>query len=175
MELSEGEEARQELAPEAARSDLEAKTREAEEWKDKYLRAHADFENVKRRLRRDQDEAIRYANENVIRELLAVLDNLERAMGHTKESREVKPLLEGIELTVKQFREILERFGVTQILSVGEAFDPAVHQAMVQVESAEHPADTVIEEFQKGYRINERILRPSMVSVAVPPREDPKG
>ena len=149
------------------RAELEARTREALEWKDKYLRASADFENAKRRLKKDQDEAIRYANESIIRELLVVLDNLERAIAHAKDSRDVKPFLEGVELTCKQFGEILERFGVTPIVGVGTVFNPAVHQAMVQVEAGDHPENMVVEEFQRGYRLNDRVLRPAMVSVAV--------
>ncbi len=173
QDISEHEAGRAELSEtDGLRSELDARAREAQEWKEKYLRAAAEFENAKRRLKKDRDEAIRFANDNLIRELLGVLDNLERAVAHTKESVEVRPLLEGVELTVKQFGEILERFGVTPIPSVGTPFDPAVHEAMTRVESAEHPPDTVVEEFQRGYRINDRVLRPSMVSVAIAAREN---
>lgn len=173
QDISEHEAGRAELSEtDGLRSELDARAREAQEWKEKYLRAAAEFENAKRRLKKDRDEAIRFANDNLIRELLGVLDNLERAVAHTKESDQARPLLEGVELTVKQFGEILERFGVTPIPSVGTPFDPAVHEAMTRVESAEHPPDTVVEEFQRGYRINDRVLRPSMVSVAIAAREN---
>lgn len=148
---------------------IKAKEKELGDLHDKYLRLYAEFENYKKRIIKDQTEFLKYASENIIKELLPVIDNLERAIRHSREStggEDTKKLIEGVELTLKQFIGVLNKFGVTEVTSVGEFFDPAKHQAVSQVESEDLDDNLIVKEFQKGYFYNNRILRPAMVSVA---------
>lgn len=148
---------------------IKTKVKELGDLQDKYLRLYAEFDNYKKRVLKDQTEFLKYANENIIKELLPVIDNLERAIKHSKESaggEDVKKLIEGVELTLKQFTRLLNKFGVTELPSVGEFFDPTKHQAVSQVESEDLDDNMIIKEFQKGYFYNNRVLRPAMVSVA---------
>ncbi len=133
---------------------------------DKYLRLAAEFENYKRRAQRDQSDSIRFGNESLLKNLLPIIDNLERALQCAKDAGTSGPLLEGVELTHKQFLETVGKVGVRQLCTTGNSFDPAIHQAVTQVESEGVDPNTVIEEFQKGYLLHDRILRPAMVSVA---------
>jgi len=133
---------------------------------DKYLRLAAEFENYKRLAQRDQSDSIRFANESLLKNLLPIIDNLERAIHFAKEAGTSGPLLEGVELTHKQFLETISKVGVRQLCTTGNSFDPAIHQAVTQVESGSVAPNTVVEEFQKGYWLHDRILRPAMVSVA---------
>jgi molecular chaperone GrpE len=135
-------------------------------YQDKYMRLAAEFENYKRRAQRDQSEAIRYANESLLKKLLSTLDNLERAIQCGKDAGATGALLEGVELTQKQFLETVEKLGVRQVSSTGSLFDPNMHQAVAQVKSETAEPNTVVEEFQKGYFLHDRILRPAMVTVA---------
>jgi len=133
---------------------------------DKYLRLAAEFENYKRRAQRDQSDSIRFGNESLLKNLLPIIDNLERAIQCAKDAGTDGPLLEGVELTHKQFLETVGKVGVRQLCTIGKPFDPAIHQAVTQVESESMEPNTVVEEFQKGYLLHDRILRPAMVSVA---------
>jgi molecular chaperone GrpE len=151
---------------------LAAKSDEVKNLNDKYLRLAAEFENYKRLAQRDQREQVKFANENVLRELLPVVDNLHRAVTFSKSPSGSNKLVEGVELTLKQFIESLSKFGVKQITSVGELFDPARHQAVASVESKDKPEHTVVEEHQSGYLLHDRILRPAMVTVAAAAREE---
>ena len=135
-------------------------------FQDKYLRLAAEFENYKRRAQRDQSDSIRFGNESLLKNLLPIIDNLERAIRCAKEAGTNGPLLEGVELTHKQFLETVGKIGVRQICSEGSSFDPTIHQAVTQVECDGVEPNTVVEEFQKGYFLHDRILRPAMVSVA---------
>ncbi len=135
-------------------------------FQDKYLRLAAEFENYKRRAQRDQSDSIRFGNESLLKNLLPIIDNLERAIQCAKDAGTSGPLLEGVELTHKQFLETVGKVGVRQVSTTGNSFDPAIHQAVTQVESETVEPNTVIEEFQKGYLLHDRILRPAMVSVA---------
>jgi molecular chaperone GrpE len=118
-------------------------------------------------------EQLRYANEKLLRELLPVMDNLERALSHVKDSSERSPWIEGVELTYRQFLDVLKKFGVMPIASVGESFDPSRHQAVTYLDTNEHPENHVAVELQKGYLYHERVLRPSMVAVARKPSHSP--
>ena len=133
---------------------------------DKYLRLAAEFENYKRRAQRDQSETIRFANEKLLKDLLPTIDNLERALHCSQEKSDTEGLLQGVELTYKQFLDTLEKVGVKQVTSAGEPFDPAKHQAVGQVESSTVAENFVVDEYQKGYFLQDRILRPAMVTVA---------
>ena len=135
-------------------------------YQDKYIRLAAEFENYKRRAQRDQSDAIRYANESLLKSLLSTIDNLERAIQSGKDAGTSGPLLDGVELTHKQLIETVEKLGVRQVSSTGVNFDPNIHQAVAHVESETVEPNTVVEEFQKGYFLHDRILRPAMVTVA---------
>jgi len=151
---------------EKLRKDFVAKELEAKKNYDLYLRQVAELENFKKRVAREKEEAIRYGNEALVKDLLPVLDNLERAVEHAELGGNGKPLLAGIELVLKGFLEVLEKHGVTQISAKGEPFNPQKHEAFAQVESTDHEPNTVVEELHKGYFMADRLLRPSLVSVA---------
>jgi molecular chaperone GrpE len=146
---------------------LAAVTADLEAARDKYLRLAAEFENYKRRGQREQGEAIRFANEGLLKEMLPIVDNLERAIRSTKASPTLDGVAQGVDLTLKQFLETLARFGVRPITSVGEPFDPARHQAVSRT-AGDAPENSVVEEYQRGYLLHDRVLRPAMVSVSVP-------
>ncbi|MBI3595816.1 MAG: nucleotide exchange factor GrpE [Nitrospirae bacterium] len=152
---------------------LEQKNNELKVAQEKQLRVFAEMENYKKRADRDQLEQLRYASEKLLKEFLPVLDNLERALSHVKDSSDRSPWIEGVELTYRQFLDVLKKFGVTPIASVGESFDPSRHQAVTYLDTNEHPENHVAEELQKGYLYHERVLRPSMVAVARKPSHSP--
>jgi molecular chaperone GrpE len=153
--------------PTVLQSELTAKNEELQNLNDKHLRLAAEFENYKRRAQRDQSDTVRYANEKLLKDLLPTVDNLERAIQCSREQANSEGLLEGVELTYKQFLDTLEKLGVKQVAkSIGEPFDPAKHQAVGQVESSTVAENCVVDEYQKGYFLQDRILRPAMVTVA---------
>jgi molecular chaperone GrpE len=145
---------------------LEAKELEAKHNYDRWLRQTAELDNFKKRTARERDEAIRLANEALIKDLLPVVDNLERAVAHASGGGNGKPLVEGVEMVLRQFLDVLTKHGAVQMLAVGQPFDPAKHEAMTQVESDDHEPNSVVEEHQKGYLFRDRLLRPALVSVA---------
>jgi molecular chaperone GrpE len=150
---------------------LAAKEAEALANWDKFLRERADLENYRKRVQKEKEEILKYGNESLIMEILPVIDNMERALAHANEEPHVA-VIEGIRLTHAMLLSALKKFGVVPIETTpGCPFDPAFHQAMHQVESSELAANTVVEEMQKGYLINDRLLRAAMVSVAVPPQK----
>ena len=150
---------------------LSVKTDECKALNDKYLRQAAEFENYKRLAQRDQREQIKFGNEQLLRELLPVIDNLERAIKAARDSDKGgnSALVQGVDLTLKQLSGSLAKFGVQAIETIGQAFDPTTHQAVAHVPSDNVPSNYVVEEFQKGYRLHERMLRAAMVSVSSGP------
>lgn len=137
---------------------------------DLYLRERAELENFRKRMQREKEDLVRFANENLLREILTVVDNLERAIDHARKNQEtVQGLLEGVEMTLSQCQKLLDKFGITPVIAVGEPFDPTWHEAMGQLESTEHPANTVLQEMQKGYMLNDRLLRPALVLISKAP------
>jgi len=140
--------------------------------KDKYLRLAAEFDNYKRLSLREQRDSARFANEGLLKEMLPILDNLERAVRSSKDKHRRDGLIQGVELTLKQFMETLAKFGVRPIASVGQAFDPSRHEAVARVESNTVPAGSVVDEFQRGYYLHDRILRPAMVTVSAAEQAD---
>lgn len=148
------------------REALDKKETEYKDLHDKYLRALAETENFRKRVTREQVESIKYANEKILCDLLSVVDNIERAILHSKEKKDFDALTDGLELTVKEFNTVLEKYGVKCVESIGQLFDPARHHAVATVESNAHQDNIIVEEFRKGYILNDRILRPSLVSVA---------
>jgi molecular chaperone GrpE len=156
--------------------ELEQKTKEAEEANDKYRRIYADFENYRKRMQRDQAEFRRYANEQMAMELLTVIDHLGLALKHANEGGSSGDALQqGVEMVYKQFRDVLEKFGITPFKAEGETFDPAMHEAMMQVETSEVPENKVVQVFQDGYRYHEKILRHAKVGVSKNPSSKPES
>lgn len=134
-------------------------------------RLQADFDNYKKRQEKKQKEFIEFANEGLINNLLSVMDNLERALDSTQNNKNVKAIIEGVNNTLKEFHNILNKEGVKPMQSIGHRFDPYKHEAVMKIETDKYQEDTVVEEFQKGYYIKSKILRPAMVKVAVSTKE----
>ena len=148
-------------------AELETVKLEAKENYDRFLRVTAEFENYKKRSTREMDDFRKYANQSLIKEMLAVVDNLERALNSSNGNSSIdKCMADGVDLTLKEILKVFEKFNVKSIESVGQPFDPNFHQAMMQEETDNYPEKTVINELQKGYMIHDRLLRPSMVVVA---------
>jgi molecular chaperone GrpE len=151
------------------REALEAKTLLAEEHRDRYLRAAAEFDNARKRAARERDEYTRYANESLLRELLPVLDNFERALQSARNETTAAAVTAGVELIQRELLRVLEKFGVTSFTSVGQPFDPERHEAIARVPAQGQPEGTVVDETARGYLLNGRVLRPAMVTVASSP------
>ena len=145
---------------------LAEKTEKFKELNDKYLRLAAEFDNFKRLAQRDQRDLIRFGNEQLLKELLPVVDNLERAIKASRAGGSSDVLIQGVDLTLKQLVEALTRFHVIPVETVGRPFDPATHQAVTSVASQKVPELHIVDEFQRGYRLHDRILRAAMVSVS---------
>lgn len=149
---------------------------DADQWKEKYIRLLADFDNYRKRMGREQEDSRKFANESLLKSFLPILDNLERALFHFEKvdspSPEVKALVEGVKLTEKQFLELLEKNHVTRIPAKGELFDPNVHEAMGFSPSVDHKEGTIVDVYQQGYLLQGRLLRPSLVTVAQKKEED---
>lgn len=145
------------------------------EMKDQWVRAVAETENIRKRGQREKEEASRYAPSNLARDIVGVSDNLRRALDacakedHEQLTSNVKSLITGVELIVKEFDTILERHHIKRLQPLHEKFDPNHHQAMFEIESADHPAGTVLNIMQDGYLLHDRLLRPAMVGVSKVP------
>jgi molecular chaperone GrpE len=137
---------------------------------DRYLRLGAEFENFKKRSERERLTSIRFANENLLVELLPVLDHLEHAIAaatnHESESAAASNVVTGVQMVLKQFKDILAKSGLKEFTSAGTPFNPNLHEALAERESSEHDDGVVIEEFQKGYMLNDRLVRPARVVVS---------
>ena len=157
--------------PEVA--ELKARIKEletsAEEANNRLLRLAADFDNYKKRARQDQMDTINYASATVVERLLPVLDDFQRALDDHAPAGVDEGWLKGLRLTYQKLQEILSAQGVEPIEAVGNAFDPKLHEAVGSEESSEHPEDTVVLELRRGYRLRDRVIRPSLVKVARPP------
>ncbi len=149
---------------------LEEKTLEAQENYERMLRLAAELDNFKKRQEKERAELVQYANESLLKELLPVVDNLERALEHGREQEAPAALVEGVEIVLKGFLQALGKCGVSPIKSLGEKFDPTYHNAVMQQEDPEVEDQTVIQELQKGYWMHNRLLRPAMVVVARNPQ-----
>ena len=157
---------RKEDATEELKANLEGKEKEIEELKERLLYQQADFENFKKLKAKEKQEVLRFGNETLIKELLPVIDNLERAIEHAGKTDEAKAIVEGVALTLNGFLKVLEKFDVSRVEAKGMKFDPNLHEAVYQEVSDQVEPGTVIGEFQKGYLMDGRLPRPSMVSVA---------
>lgn len=156
--------------------------REIEALQDRYLRLAAEFDNYRKRTVRERTDLIRTAHEGLLLELLPVLDNLERALAAARSSAASsqggEALIEGVDITLRLFKGMLEKQGVKEIETVGREFDPTVHHAVEQVRTADHPENTVMEEVLRGYLLDQKVLRPALVKVstgAAPPSEAEGG
>jgi len=152
------------IDPEKLKAALTAKEKEAKENYDRYLRAVAELENFKKRAARDKADIIKYGKEDLIKDILPFLDSLDRALSHA-ESSDVQSFKSGIALIQDQLLCCLKKHGVEKIDSVGENFDPNVHEALMQMNSAEHRDNQIVSEMEKGYLLNGRLIRPSRVCV----------
>ncbi len=147
-------------------AELEDVRQELAECQDKMLRMAADFDNTKKRLEREREITLKYAEENILKELLASLDNLERAMEQGRETDNVVSLLEGVEMTWNGLLAMLEKIGLKPISSIGEVFDPNFHEAVAMEAGSTMPENQVLKEFQKGYMYKDRLLRAAKVIVS---------
>lgn len=156
---------------------LEASVKETANMKNRALRTQADLENFRRRTQKEKADLQKFAVEGVVKDLLEVVDNLERALSHHSKASEGEEdsegvLVSGVEMVLKQFRQKLKKYGVEGFESQGQPFDPMRHEALQQVETREHPTGTVVTEFQRGYFLHDRLLRPALVVVARNPADD---
>lgn len=156
------------------REQLDVKEKEAQANYDRYLRQVAELENFKKRMAREKEETIRFANESLIRDMLPILDNLERAVAHAQGGGNGKPLVEGVEMVLKALVDVLSKHGLMPISAIGQIFDPGRHEAMAQVETDSQAPNTVVEEHHKGYLLLVRMLRPAFVSVVKTPESKEK-
>jgi molecular chaperone GrpE len=145
---------------------LAAKAEEVTALNDKYLRLAAEFDNYKRLAQKDQRDQIRFGNEHLLKELLPVVDNLERAIKSSREGAGSDVLIQGVDLTLKQLAGALAKFYVVPVETIGRPFDPATHQSVASVASETVPKQHVVDELQRGYLLHDRILRAAMVSIS---------
>lgn len=165
-----------EQAIERLTAELAEKTAEAARNWELYVRERAETENFKKRLQREKAEALRFAVEPLAKDLLPVIDNLERAVDHAASGGNGQPLLEGVRLVLKNALDVLERHGVTRVEATGGPFDPNRHEAVMQVPDVRRPPNQVVEQFAPGYTLHDRLLRPATVSVSTkPPVEGPQN
>jgi molecular chaperone GrpE len=157
----------EQAVPHSVDPELQAARDEAQANFARYQRLAADFENYKRRTRQELADRTQYANEELLRKLLPILDNLHRALDHAPEGVD-RNWFDGLRTVVRQFEDTLQAQGVSPIPAVGEKFDPSKHEAIAREETDEHEEGTVVEEMQPGYRLHERVLRPTLVKVAHP-------
>jgi len=155
--------------PDPRIADLE---RQLADQKDRMLRAMAEADNVRRRAQRDAEERVRYANEALVRELIPVLDNFDRALASARAAGGAESVVAGIELTQRELLRVLERAGVSRYSAVGQPFDPTRHEAIARVVSVDATPDTVVSETAPGYALQGRVVRPALVAVAAAPDED---
>lgn len=148
---------------------LESLVSERDRYKDQMMRAAADLENYKKKSIRERSETLKYRNEDLLRALLPVMDNMDRALSHCKTDEEQDPFVEGVCMIADMLKKTLDQFGAQPIDALGKEFDPSVHDALAQVPTADHPPNQVIEEMEKGYMYNDRLLRPSKVVVSTKP------
>jgi len=155
---------------------LKAAEAKAKENYDRFLRISAEFENYKKRMEREMNDFRKFANESLFKDILPIVDNLERALEipHENNEKAFDGMLEGVQMTLKGLLSSLEKFGVVPIESLDKAFDPNFHQSVAQEESKGHPENTVLRELQKGYTMKDRLLRPAMVMVSKKPDSKPK-
>ena len=152
--------------------DLEELKRQLEDKQDRLLRALAETDNLRRRAQRDREDYVKYATETLLRDIIPVLDNFDRALAAARAAGETGTVVSGVELIQRELLRVLEKAGLTRYSAMGERFDPTRHEAIARVASAGSAPDTVVHETAAGYLLNGRVLRPAMVAVAGAPDED---
>jgi molecular chaperone GrpE len=157
---------------EGLKKKLEEKEKEAKENFDRFLRMAADLDNFKKRAAKEKEEYVKFANEDLMKAVIPFIDNLERAVNHAQKAQDTGVMIEGVRLTIQQVLQALNKFGVSSFESVGKPFDPARHEAMMVVETDQHEPNQVMEEFQRGYLLYDRLLRPATVSVSKLPEKE---
>ena len=165
-EMSDEEQAGNAAELQALEERAEAAEKERDEFKERWMRATADLDNLRKRTRREKDEFRKYGHDKFALELIPVVDNLERALEHADKSPDAAGIIDGVQMVYRQLIGALEKHGISGIEACGSKFDPEHHEAIQQVETTEHETGTVVEQYQKGYSIHDRLLRPAMVSVA---------
>ena len=161
--------------PDAAPSpqdEIENLRREVQDKQDRLLRALAETDNVRRRAQRDREDYVKYATESLLRDLVPVIDNLDRALTAARTAGSGGNVIEGVELIQREMLRVLERSGLARYSAVGQPFDPSRHEAIARVVSGEAAPDTVVHETAPGYLLHGRVLRPALVAVAAAPDED---
>src|SRR5262245_59234266 len=167
----------QETEPEAdtprpLEAEIEDLRRQLDDRQDKLLRALAETDNVRRRAQRDREEHLKYANESLIRDLIPVLDNLDRALAASRGAAGAASVVDGVELIQRELLRVLEKNSLTRFSAVGQPFDPTRHEAIARIVSTQQPPNTVVTETAPGYVLHGRLLRAAMVAVAAAPDED---
>ena len=146
---------------------LESVEQELKDSHDRFLRVSAEFENYKKRAAREMNDFRKFANESFVKAMLPVVDNLDRAIeSSSNDDHSIRSVVEGVNMTLKEILKIFEQFGVKPFESLGKIFDPALHQAVMQKETDNHPEKTILNELEKGYMMHDRLLRPAMVVVS---------
>lgn len=175
LSSQEAVETREDETPEGLTSDEKnSPAAMLQEANDKYLRLYAEFENYKKRVNKDKEELVKYGNESIISDMLPVLDNLEMALKHSQGDVS-SGLVQGVEMTLKELKKTLGKFGLSGIEAGGKPFDPLVHHAMSQIERSDVPENVIVEEYRKGYMLKDKVLRASLVAVSKSPaRTDDK-
>lgn len=148
---------------------IESALAERDRIREQLLRMAADFDNFRKRSRKEIEEVRRRTVEDTVREVLPIIDNLERAAEATTDAKDVAAVAEGVHMVLRGFEEVAGRLGLQRVQALGQLFDPALHDAMQQQETTEHPPGTIVAEVIPGYKLGERLLRPAMVIVARPP------
>jgi len=156
----------EEAGPQTAGKSGEGRRSESDEWKDKFLRAKAELANFQRRSTKDRQAALKYANADLVKALLPVLDDLHRVVESVATATSGESVADGVKLTIENFLKVLEQHHATQIDAAGEPFDPAVHEAMMEQPSADHASRTVLQVLAEGYKLYDRVLRPAKVVVS---------
>ena len=170
IEAEEPEKPLEELDPiELLNAQLDSKDEELAEQRKAYQRLHADTENFKKRLRKEKEDFVQYANEKLLKDLLLIHDDMERAF--SADNPNIESLREGLDMITKQFQSFLKREKVDLMETIGNKFDPNMHEVLTQIESEEHEEDTVIQEYRKGYILSGRVMRAAQVVIAKRPAE----
>ncbi|TET93020.1 nucleotide exchange factor GrpE [Candidatus Aerophobetes bacterium] len=158
----------------AVKEELKSTDKETGEYLDYLKRLKAEFENYKRRSQKERERIVSWSNEDLIKQFLPVLDDLERAVDSSQQSKNLASLMEGMRMILDQLKAILQKQGLQEIQAKGEEFDPHYHEALMSVDLAEYPDNLVVEEMRKGYKLNDKILRPAMVKVNKRSQENKK-
>ncbi len=156
----------EEMSPDELIKKVEEVKEESKENYDRYLRSQAEMDNIIKRNKKEKEDLIKYSNESLIKDLLQVIDNLENALNHSENENSLNALVEGVELTLKGLKDTLAKSGLEEVKTLGEEFDPCFHHAVQQEESDSVEKGKILKEFQKGYVLNQRLIRPAMVVIS---------